>query len=52
MFQLIVVFRFGEYRPEGGYESNGQHIEASRTIDPQNLFKTYASGFSGGSKNF
>jgi hypothetical protein len=26
--------RFGEYRPEGGYESNGQHIEASRTINP------------------
>ncbi len=42
--------RFGEYRPEGGYESNGQHNEASRTIDPQNLFHTYASGFSGGSK--
>jgi len=49
-FIKIMFDRFGEYRPEGGYDSNGQQIEASRTINPQNLFQTYASGFSGSSK--
>lgn len=44
----INLFRFGQYNSGDaqGYET----FKASRTVDPQNLFQTYASGFSGGSK--